>query len=636
MIVRLSSAVAVFLLALDGGSYSLVSRTTLAIGVWWTIVVALGLALLPLARPPRHVFVTGGLLAGFAALTAASMAWAPSAEKAFIEFDRVSLYLGVYALTVLITTRATAAMVSDGIAIGIVGVGLLALGGRFFPDLLPAGELPSFLPSAHARLNYPVNYWNGLAILVALAVPLLLRAAVAAGSPFRRAFALSPLPALAAVVYLASSRGGVGVAFIAAAAFVVLTSHRWTVAAAVTVAGLGSAGAIAVLLARPELVDQPETTEAAAQGKSAAVLILLACTLTGGVYGLGGRYLPRPRRIRPVVGWVAAIAVVVLLLAGIGAVEPGKRFKEFKRPPTELTLPQQDFVRTHLLSGGGSGRWQFWRSAVDQFETRPVLGRGAGSYEAWWAEHATFSHFIRDAHSLYLEVLGELGLVGFALIVAALGSGLVAAALRLGENRDQSSTLAGLTAAFLGYVVAAGIDWVWEVTVVSIVGAVLLGLVTGPATAKVPAAPIPSTRESVGRSRARIAAVGAALAAGWLLVCSQAIPLLTHVKIRESESAAAHGRVADAAAAALSARDLQPWAASPYLQLALVEEQMGNVRDARSWIGEAIERDDADWRLWLVRARLETELGRVPEARRSLAHAVRLNPRSPLFAGLRR
>ncbi len=39
-------------------------------------------------------------------------------------------------------------------------IGLIALASRCFPDLLPDGELPRFLPSARNRLSYPVNYWN--------------------------------------------------------------------------------------------------------------------------------------------------------------------------------------------------------------------------------------------------------------------------------------------------------------------------------------------------------------------------------------------------------------------------------------------------------------------------------------------
>ena len=83
-----------------------------------------------------------------------------------------------------------------------------------------------------------------------------------------------------------------------------------------------------------------------------------------------------------------------------------------------------------------------------------------------------------------------------------------------------------------------------------------------------------------------------------------------------------------------AARDIQPWAASPYLQLALVNEEAGALPRARHWINEAIDRDRLNWRHWLVLARLETKLGYPRVAADSVRRAAELNPRSPLFRGL--
>ena len=44
---------------------------------------------------------------------------------------------------------------------------------------------------------------------------------------------------------------------------------------------------------------------------------------------------------------------------------------------------------------------------MDQWKEYPLGGEGAGSYEHWWSQHASFTYFLKDAHSLYLEVLGE-------------------------------------------------------------------------------------------------------------------------------------------------------------------------------------------------------------------------------------
>jgi len=64
-------------------------------------------------------------------------------------------------------------------------------------------------------LSYPLNYWNGLAVLTALGIPFLLRVAVAAKPALVRGAAVAPIPAFTAVIYLASSRGGAVAAAVA-------------------------------------------------------------------------------------------------------------------------------------------------------------------------------------------------------------------------------------------------------------------------------------------------------------------------------------------------------------------------------------------------------------------------------------
>jgi len=161
-----------------------------------------------------------------------------------------------------------------------------------------------------------------------------------------------------------------------------------------------------------------------------------------------------------------------------------------------------------------------------------------GSYEAWWAEHAPFGYFIRNAHSLYLEVLGELGAVGFLLLAGSLGLGGVVAARNMvrleGNDRVAAASLFGALAAFL---LSAGIDWVWQLTVVSAVGLVCLGVLIGPAASSV--APRTVSVEVRRRSTRvpRFALGGAVLLSGWLLLCAQALPWLTDLQIKASAAA---------------------------------------------------------------------------------------------------
>ena len=93
--------------------------------------------------------------------------------------------------------------------------------------------------------------------------------------------------------------------------------------------------------------------------------------------------------------------------------------------------------------------------------------------------------------------------------------------------------------------------------------------------------------------------------------------------------------MAKAVDSADDARSLEPWASSPYVQLALIEEQAGNLARANRHIKDALERDSRDWSTWLVAARIQTKAGSIREGRRSLRRAEALNPTSQLFEDLR-
>lgn len=627
-----------FWIAYDNGSYALTSRNALAIAIWWTLIVLIVFGLLPRQPAPRASLLLGALLAAFALWTSASLLWSVSSEKTFDEVNRVTLYLGVFVLVSVVSSRRSLAHWIAGLAAAISAVAAVAIVARLIPGSFSGRGLDVFLPAAATRLSFPLGYWNGLAILLAFGVPLLLSLAVVSDAPVVRGLSLVPIPIIACVIYLASSRGGVVTAIVGTAGFLVLTERRWAATAALATAAVGSAVAVAVLLQRDELVNGPLGTDLVErQGRSAALLIALACAGTGVTYWLGSRVL-RGRRIAPApaVSWAVAAAAMTALVVAVSMADPVGRFRAFKTPPGEAAaIDRGDFVKQHLVSSNGSGRWQFWSAAVDQWRSARLGGEGAGSYESWWAQHGSIALFVRDAHSLYLETLGELGVVGLALILSLVGVGSYVGARRAwSTSGDLRVYAAALTGVFLGYVAAAGFDWVWELTSVSIVGFTALALVSGRATA----APVGlSVVQADTPSRLVLRRFGfgvAAILLAWGLVFAEAIPLLAQREVAHSQVAATRGDLREALSAAGTARDIQPWAATPYLQLALVSEQVGALQFAQKWITRAIARDRKDWRLWLASARIETKLGHVDAANRSLRRAVALNPRSPLFKGL--
>jgi O-antigen ligase len=602
-----------FLLALDDGAYSLSSRTSLTIAVWWIVGLAWLSGGWPSIRPAKALAATVALLGALALWTAASVSWAHDDAAAYDEVVRVLLYLGVVMLVATLVERSELRQWADGFAVGILLVALLALASRFFPDVIDVDARYRFLSGAVARLSYPIGYWNGLAILVALAVPLLLRLATAATHPFVRVGSAAAFVPVSAILYLTSSRGGVLVALVGALSFFAFAPSRWPVAAGILAAAAGAAVTVAILRRSPELVNHPLSEKAVGQGHSTAALLCVAAAATAIVFLAAttvARWVERrvPERFL-VVGVAATILVLVI------ASSPIERVREFKKLPQSSVVADGDYVQEHLLSGSGNGRWQYWEVAGEQFRSSPLHGDGAGSFHEAWEQNRPIGSYVLDAHSLYLEVLGELGVVGFALILGlVIVAGVVIVQSLRRATQAQRPTVAALSAALVAFGIALGVDWMWELTVVAVVGIAILTLL---ATAR------PASRSSWRPPvQWRAAVVATALVAAVV----SAIPLLASERIEASQAAVRGGEVDDALSAARAARDLEPWAAAPYLQLALVEEEAGRLRAARAWLAEAQERDPRNAGLWLVAARLDTKSGRIDAARMDLRRARKLNP----------
>jgi O-antigen ligase len=74
------------------------------------------------------------------------------------------------------------------------------------------------------------------------------------------------------------------------------------------------------------------------------------------------------------------------------------------------------------------------------------------------------SSFARDAHSLYVETLAELGPIGLALVLLALGVPLLAL------RRRGDPLLAAAAAGYTAFVLHVAVDWDWELPAVTLVG----------------------------------------------------------------------------------------------------------------------------------------------------------------------
>ena len=177
----------------DGGSELILVAFMTAV-VWWAAIVGLALGILPRARVPARAIVACCALGGLALYGALSMTWGNDDGEAFTDVLRITSYLGLVLLVVLVSPRGSARVWLTGLAIGIAGLAAWALLSRFEPSL-PGGDenIATFLPDASGRLSYPIGYWNALAACMAAGAVLLAWLGAHAYSRAGRALAVGAL-----------------------------------------------------------------------------------------------------------------------------------------------------------------------------------------------------------------------------------------------------------------------------------------------------------------------------------------------------------------------------------------------------------------------------------------------------------
>ena len=218
-----------------------------------------------------------------------------------------------------------------------------------------------------------------------------------------------------------------------------------------------------------------------------------------------------------------------------------------------------------------------------------------------------------------MQTLGELGIVGLLLLLSFLAwifvGGLRAALLSDAEER---SRLAAALAGFTVFLLTAAVDWMWQVPVVPVAALMLAcGLLVAGGSGVKPRLGVPWR-------------VGAAVLS-LMAIFAIAIPLASLSLTRQSQAAVRGGDYTAALDDAKSAENVEPAAATPRLQQALVLELMGDFSAAEEAAREAVDRESTNWRLWLVLSRVAAENGRADASVAAYREARDLNPRGEIF-----
>lgn len=628
----------VLYLGVDGGGYDIVVRSQAAVVVWWIVLIGAAWGALPAGRPSRTAWAVLALLAALAAWTAIAVTWSASSERSLEEVSRMACYLGVLALAVVTYGNRRDALRHAVGAVGcaVVVVASLALLSRLRPGLFAGAQTTAtFLPGAHSRLSWPLNYWNALAALIALGLPLLLAIATSARTLLAQAAAAAAIPLLALCGYLTFSRGGAIAAAVAVAAYLALAPERIPKLAASLVCGAGAVILIAGAGHRHAVERGLTGPVADHQGATLLVAVILVCAgvaLAQVGIGFAARHGTPPAflRISPARARVLLLAAICVCVIGAVAVGAPSRlahaWHSFKQPGAAV-LHQQSLARFGSLSG--NGRYTYWNTAIDAMPGHWLRGWGPGTFQLVWLPRAPFFSYIRNAHSLYVETLTEVGLVGLVLLVAFFVALLAAAVRRVVTARFHARAwAAAVAAACLAFMVSAAFDWVWQMPVLP-VAVLLLGaavLVDRTSVEEDGRESGPAQRRSMTvavRGLLIVMAIASLLAIG--------VPLAATNDVRQSQAAYSSGDQTAALAAARAAIRIEPSAATPRIQEALVLEGAGDVPGALGAALIATRDEPMNWQAWLVLSRLEAESGHAAAAVGAYRQARALNPRSPLF-----
>jgi len=612
-------------LGLNGGGYDPLVHDQIGILVWWIGFAGVAIGVLPRRRPPALAWAALGLLAAFVVWTGLSLGWTESTARTSADLARVAGYLGIFALALLTRVPGDAPRLVGAVAAGIAVVAVVALLSRLHPAWFPdAGQTAIFIADSRERLSYPVNYWNGLAALVAIGLPLLLQCAADTRSILLRALAAAAIPALALTIFLTLSRGGIAAAAIALAIYIALASDRLPKLIALAIGGAGSGALVLAASGRDALQEGLTGPLAQQQGDDLLLIAVIVCAFAGllqmaSSWALQGERRPRWTRIPRRAALAASLAGAVLVLVSAVAVDaPGRAsdgWEEFKRGGGPGSGTER------LNSVAGQSRYQLWQAALDQNAVRPLAGAGSGTFELWWARHGRTGESVRDTHSLYLQTLGELGIVGLLLLLVFLVTVFYAGGRGVARTAVGRPWTAAALAGSAAFCLTAVVDWMWQIPVLAVAMLLLashLVIAGGP----------PGERPRALGVPARAGLALAALAA----IVAIAIPLTSAALLRESEDDFRGGDLDGALQAARSAQNVQSGSAAPRLQEALVLEARGELALATAAAEAAVEREPDNWRNWLVFSRIDAESGRAAASAREYARARSLNPESPVFA----
>jgi O-antigen ligase len=354
------------------------------------------------------LFATQGLPDGLVVLVplallavwcAATVAWSVEPDRSWDYANRTFVYL-VFALIGAYLGRDLKRLLY-GFSILLGAVCVWSLAGKVVPGLHESyGRI--------SRLTGPVGYWNALALLGDIALPMGLCLATKLRIP-----GTLLVYGWIVVIGLTYSRGGVLVAVVVVALWMILSKAWIEALATLLAAGLPAAGALAVAFSLAGITKDGQTHATRVHDGIIFGAVLLADAAIAA--GLSRFTLPGTRFVRRLA--FAVLAVCVAASVAVGVAKAQTWWRSFtSTTPTEITQSP-----TRLGEAGSNFRWQWWKQAWQGWKQDPIVGTGAGSFAVTNKRYRTSGlDETVEPHSLPVQFLSETGVVGLVLFGASI------------------------------------------------------------------------------------------------------------------------------------------------------------------------------------------------------------------------
>lgn len=466
----------IILYSFSAGGYFVVRRSYGELIILWLIVVGLLFELQSRDRMPRAGMVELGFVAAYTAWTLLSVIWSITPARSFDEFVRGLLYIGGFGLFYLYMARKEWLGWLGHIFVAIVAVVAIdALLGKTFPDLINHPD-----PFQSNRINYPLTYWNTMALFMIMGFVIGLRVLADRVTHIAVRCIYAPVMFLFLVVlWYTFSRAGLLLLAGALCLYLVFATSRLRAVLQTGLLGLWTAVVVGISYAfLPNMVvSVPSAGQKISEGHRLAVVIVIfmgiAAAAQFAISALEDKITISAQVARRIGYGLAAASATLLVVAMLAFTFSGGRggpVAFVQEQFTDLSGTEGAVEKpSERLFSLKSERFQEYGVSLKRFGQNPLQGTGAGTWAVAWKQYRPWDIQVKDGHSLFFETMAELGLVGILLLAGFVATFFTISIrdLRFLKGRDRELYGAFFVAG-AAFLVHAMIDWDWEMPVITL------------------------------------------------------------------------------------------------------------------------------------------------------------------------